>query len=312
LTMATIPNNTRPPLVSILMPFLNGGDGFRAALRSILNQTYDNWELLLCDDGSTDGSLALARSIRDERITVWSDGQRQGLAGRLNECLGRARGEFIARMDADDVSYPQRFRDQVAFLLAHPEIDLVGCSMLIFGEDGRPLGKRRLPVEHEQIVARPSLGFGVAHPTWMARAPWFQQHRYDPAALRYEDVELLYRSYTSSRFANLPDLLYGYREMRGGFHKRLRTRMGRVRYLYTRRNTAERRTFYQAALAESVKIVSDAALAAVSARYAMLRLREEPLSDLEAADWRDVFEASSGTNMGLAMSLQGSVEKSRA
>src|SRR6202171_1728731 len=193
--------NTRTPLVSVLMPFLNGGDGFKAALGSILNQTYDNWELLLCGDGSTDGSLALARSNRDERITVWSDGKRKGLAGRLNECLDRARGEFIARMDADDVSYPQRFRYQAEFLLAPPEIDLVGCRMLIFGEDGAPLRKPRLPIGHEQIVARPSLGFGVAHPTWMARASWFHQHRYDLTALRYEDVELLYRSYQSSRFA---------------------------------------------------------------------------------------------------------------
>jgi glycosyltransferase involved in cell wall biosynthesis len=300
----------RTPLVSVLMPFFNGGNDLRVALHSILNQSYDNWELLLCDDGSTDGSLALARSVRDERIKMWSDGKRTGLAGRLNECIDRARGEFIARMDADDVSYPERFCSQVEFLSAHPEIDLVGCSMLIFGEDGAPLGKRCLPVEHERIVAHPSLGFGVAHPTWMVRAPWFRRHPYDLSALRYEDVELLYRCYKSSRFANLPEILYGYREMRRGFRKRLKTRIGRVRYLHACHDASERATFYQAALAESLKIVSDAALVAFSARYAMLKLREGRLSDSESADWRQVFDAVNATEGGLAMSLNAAVWKS--
>ena len=304
--------NTGSPLVSVLMPFLNGGDGFKAALQSILNQTYDNWELLLCDDGSSDGSLELARSIRDERITAWSDGKRKGLAERLNECIDRARGEFIARMDADDVSYPERFRCQVEFLSTHPEIDLVGCSMLIFGEDGDSLGKRRLPAKHEQIVANPSLGFGVAHPTWMARAPWFHQHRYDASAVRYEDVELLYRSYKTSRFANLPELLYGYREMRGGFHKRLKTRIGRVRYLHLRHDNSERWTAYRAALMESVRIVSDAVLVAASARYAMLRLREERLSESETANWRNVFDSASEIQDWRAMSPSGSPVRLKA
>src|ERR1700733_10042004 len=144
--------NSQGPLISVLMPFYNAGDGFRTALGSILAQTYENWELLLCDDGSTDGSLALARSTQDERVIVWSDGQRQGLAARLNECIDRARGQFMARMDADDVSYPERFQKQVEFFGAHPEVDVVGCQMLIFGDHGELLGKRRLPEEHERIV----------------------------------------------------------------------------------------------------------------------------------------------------------------
>src|SRR5579872_1929530 len=142
-------SNSQAPLVSILMPFYNAGEDFRTALGSILAQTYENWELLLCDDGSTDGSLALARSFQDERVVVWTDGQRKGLAARLNECIDRARGRFMARMDADDVSYPERLQKQVEFLASHREIELVGCQMLIFGENNEPLGKRRLPEEHD-------------------------------------------------------------------------------------------------------------------------------------------------------------------
>jgi glycosyltransferase involved in cell wall biosynthesis len=287
--------NSQTPLVTILMPFYNAGKGFEAALHSILSQTYENWELLLCDDGSTDGSLSVARSIRDERVITWSDGTRKGLAGRLNECIDRARGEFIARMDADDISYPERFLKQVEFLLAHPETDLVGCQMLIFGEDGSPFGQRRVPQNHEGIVARPYLGFGLAHPTWMARAAWFRKYRYDPAALRYEDAELLYRSHENSRFANLPEILYGYREMRGGVWKRLQTRMGRIRYLKTH-SASKNAMYFRAAAAEAVKTVFDAALVATSARYAWLRVREQRLGPEQADGWRKVFDLANGTS----------------
>lgn len=269
------------------MPFFNAGGALLPAVHSILNQTYDNWELLLCDDGSNDGTLALARSIHDSRITVWSDGRRKGLAQRLNECIDRAQGEFMARMDADDISYPARFEKQIAYLKANPESDLIGCSLLIFGEDGQPLGKRCLPAGHEDIVARPELGFGLAHPTWMARAGWFRTHRYDADAVRYEDVELLYRAYRSSRFANLPQVLYGYREMHGGFLKRLKTRIGRTRYLAKKSGGW---TSSRAALAESVRVILDAAVVAASARYAMLRWREQRLTKLESAEWRGLWD----------------------
>ena len=279
------------PLVSVILPFLNAGPSFGPALRSMLQQTYSNWELLLCDDGSTDGSLAMAQSIRDPRVTVWSDGQTKGLAARLNECLLRARGELVARMDADDVSYPQRLQSQVTFLEAHPEIDVVGCRMLIFGESGSPLGKRPLPLQHEEIVSNPSAGFGLAHPTWMARAAWYRQHQYNPQALRFEDAELLHRTYLTSRFANLPQLLYGYRELRGGFRKRFKTRLGRVRYLHARSTETGPRLFYHAALAESLKVAADGLLALTGTRYSMLRLREEPLDSEERINWQSMLAA---------------------
>lgn len=276
------------PLVSVIMPFLNGGPAFGAALRSIQRQTYPNWELLLCDDGSNDGSLELARSLADPRVKVWSDGRRMGLAPRLNECLDRASGDLIARMDADDISFPDRFERQVGFLSGHPEVDVVGCPMLIFGEDGTPLGKRMAPLQHERIVADPALGFGLAHPTWMARADWYRQHRYDPTAIRFEDIELLYRAYRTSRFANLPELLYGYREMRGGFSKRLKTRMGRIRYLRLRRQAVGMGLLARAAVAETAKAASDALLALTGARYAMLKFREEQLSDQDLQMWNRI------------------------
>ena len=276
------------PHVSIILPFLNGGPAFEAALASVLRQSYRDWELLLCDDGSTDGSLKLARGIRDSRVIVWSDGRSKGLAARLNECIKRAHGSLIARMDADDLSYPLRLERQVDYLHAHPEVDVVGCRMLIFSEEGEPLGKRPTTLDHAGICANPSLGFGLAHPTWMARAAWYRRFLYDPKALRYEDAELLYRSHGTSRFANLPDLLYGYREMRGGLKKRFKTRVGRVRYLAANRNEFGTGMIIGSALAETAKIAADAALTSLGMRYTMLRRREEPLTAAELAEWQCV------------------------
>src|ERR1700730_9577639 len=100
--------STQAPLVSIAMPFYNCEATLAAALESVLRQTHTNWELLACNDGSSDESLPCVNSYRDSRVTVWSDGSRKGLAARLNECIDRARGRYIARMDADDITYPER------------------------------------------------------------------------------------------------------------------------------------------------------------------------------------------------------------
>src|SRR5882757_9219656 len=110
---------TRPE-ITIAMPFYNSAATIELSLRSLLNQTYGDFELLLCDDGSTDKGLAIARSFNDPRIICWSDGRRRHLAARLNECIGRARGDYLARMDADDISYPERFALQVDFLDSEP------------------------------------------------------------------------------------------------------------------------------------------------------------------------------------------------
>jgi hypothetical protein len=192
-------------------------------------------------------------------------------------------------MDADDISYPERLGQQVSFLDAHPEIDLLGCQVVIFGEEGQPLAKRCVPLTHAEITANPAANFGIVHPTWLATREWYRKHYYDPRAIRFEDVELLLRSYPTSRFANLPDVLHGYREPRGGFWKRCQSRVGRVRNLKSQREALGRRLYYRAALAEAVKLPSDAALTAFSFRYAMLRAREGRLSAAEVTEWETVY-----------------------
>ncbi|GBG13302.1 family 2 glycosyl transferase [Novimethylophilus kurashikiensis] len=169
-------------------------------------------ELLVIDDGSTDGSGDLATSIGDPRVYVLSETKNRGLAFRLNQGIDAARGKFIARMDADDFSFPQRLEKQLRFLESHPEIDLVGCRPVTFHDNGRPIGLFPLAKTHEEICANPSRGFYLAHPTWMGRTEWFRRHRYRiPEVRRAEDQDLLLRSYRDSQFACLPEVLLAYR-----------------------------------------------------------------------------------------------------
>src|ERR1700733_14082702 len=118
------------PIITIAMPFYNSAATLELAIRSLLNQSYGNFELLLCDDGSDDQGFAIARSFDDPRLICWSDGRRLRLAARLNECIDRARGLYLARMDADDIAYPDRLARQLAFLGSHPDVDLCSAGIM--------------------------------------------------------------------------------------------------------------------------------------------------------------------------------------
>jgi len=100
------------PAITLAMPFFNSAATLELAIRSLLNQSCGDFELLLCDDGSDDQSLAIAHSFSDPRVICWSDGRRLGLAARLNECIDRARGLYLATMDAGDIAYPNRLAQQ--------------------------------------------------------------------------------------------------------------------------------------------------------------------------------------------------------
>lgn len=201
------------PTISILLPAWNAEATLGIALRSLLTQTFSDFEVLLLDDGSIDGTVAVAQAIADPRVRVIHDNRRQGLARRLNQGIELARGRYIARMDADDVSFPERFARQVAYLDQHPQIDLVGCRAVAFRSDGEILGLLPFAGTHEAICARPWRGIPLPHPGWMGRREWFVRHRYGlPEVMRAEDQELLLRSHTESRFACIDEVLLGYRQ----------------------------------------------------------------------------------------------------
>lgn len=201
------------PLVSIALPAFNSARTIRAAVESILWQTYDNWELLVLDDGSSDATGSMVTELRDPRIRVLSDGLNRGLAVRLNQAMDLARGPLFARMDADDVAYPERMDKQVRFLEAHPEVDLLATRALAFRSDGTIRGVLPFRQSHAEICRRPWATFPLPHPTWMGRLAWFRAYRYRiPEVRRAEDHDLLLRAYPKSRFACLPEVLLGYRQ----------------------------------------------------------------------------------------------------
>ena len=220
------------PLVSIIMPVLNAERTLSSALRSIVAQTYEHWELILIDDGSRDSTLATARREADSRISVIEGGANLGLAARLNQAIGLSRGDYIARMDADDIAYPERLAAQVTFMLAHPECDLVGSAALIFDNAGRIKGKFLLRETHEDICASPWAGFALPHPTWLGKRGWFTRFGYRPDYKKTQDQDLLLRSYTESRFACMGQILLGYRQERRTLKKLLAGRWNFARSIF--------------------------------------------------------------------------------
>lgn len=191
-------------LVTIAIPIYNGAPYLRDAIHSVLNQSYKEWRLLLIDDGSTDDSLSIMREFEalDARIRVISDGQNRGLVARLNESVALTETKYYARMDADDIMYITRIEEELCFLEAHPEIDVVGTSIMTIDNKNNIVGSDL----HQGSVDR------FIHPSIMGRSEWFKANPYSDWAVRAEDFELWCRTSTRSRFWALDKPLLFYRE----------------------------------------------------------------------------------------------------
>lgn len=201
------------PLVSVLLPCCNGASTVGLALHSLLVQTFADFEILFLNDGSSDDSAVIAASFGDPRIRVLGDSRRLGLPVRLNQGVALAKGRFIARMDADDISFPKRFEKQIAFLEKNLSVDLVGCRAVAFTGDGEVIGLLPFAPSHDALCAQPWRNIPLPHPSWMGRRSWFQSHPYRlPEVRRAEDQELLLRSSKDSQFACLDDVLLAYRQ----------------------------------------------------------------------------------------------------
>jgi len=197
--------------VTIGIPFLNARRFLATAVRSVFAQTHQDWELVLVDDGSSDGSLDVVRRLDDPRVRLVRDGGHRGLCARLNQIAAMARGDYLARMDADDVMHPERIERQLALLGADPGLDVVDTATFTVDDDLTPLGVRGdRPLDcRPEAVLRDGL---LIHPTVTGRAEWFRRHPYDGAFVRAEDRELWMRTCATTRFARLEEPLFFYRE----------------------------------------------------------------------------------------------------
>lgn len=202
------------PLVSIIMPAYNAAATIGASIRGILGQTYENFELIVVDDGSQDNTAAIIRSFSDSRIRLIENPRNLKIARSLNIAIDAAKGKYLARSDADDINMPNRLEIQVNYMETHPEVDVVGSSMYLFNDSGNIIGglinkktEHQDMVQHIHWFAPP-----LCHPTIMARAEWLRRYRYGEQYFPGEDGDLFLRSYRQSKFANLPMFLYAWRD----------------------------------------------------------------------------------------------------
>ncbi len=198
------------PLITILMPVHNGAAYLKEAMDSMLGQSLNDFEFLIVDDASTDDSAAIVQGCKDPRIRFIRSRERLKLSGALNLGLDHARGRYIARMDADDISLRGRLEIQARFLENNPDIGLCGSWIRYFGAMNSVLKR---PLLHADIRAFTLIDTPFAHPTVMFRRDLMEQHqlRFDGSYFPTEDFELWTRAMRHFTMANLPEVLLHYR-----------------------------------------------------------------------------------------------------
>ena len=203
--------------ISILMGIYNCAPTLSEAIDSILAQTYEDWELILCDDGSKDNTYELANEYKEQypdKIILLQNEKNAGLNYTLNKCLQHATGEYVARMDGDDISLPERFQKEIEFLDGHPEYAIVSTSMIFFDENG-DWGRKN-------VIQKPEKKDFIKHSPVFCHAPCMIRreaiervggYTVDEKMLRFEDVNLWYKLYGAGyKGYNLEEPLYKMRD----------------------------------------------------------------------------------------------------
>jgi len=198
------------PKVTVLMPVYNGGKYLKEAIDSILNQTFIDFEFLIINDGSTDNSTEIVKSYDDKRINFVENEFNMGLASTLNKGLDIAKGEYIVRMDQDDISLPKRIEKQVEFMDKNPKIGICGSWAKFFGEMNFVAKYSRT---NREIITNSFYSCPMAHPTVIFRRESFNKYnlKYNPDFKTAEDYELWTRASRHIKFANIQKVLLNYR-----------------------------------------------------------------------------------------------------
>ncbi len=199
----------KKPLVSVVIAAYNASRFIKDAIDSVLNQTYSNLEIIVVEDGSVDNTLAVLQSFSDVRIKLLLNNKNQGLIYSLNKGLQYAKGEYIARFDADDICRPNRIESQLSFFLSS-QADIIGCDIERFGTIK---GTAKFPHSDAEIKIHMLFNNPMVHP-----AIFFHRELIDKGLFRYdekwkhvEDYELWVRLMDQCRFANIPKVLLKYR-----------------------------------------------------------------------------------------------------
>lgn len=209
-------NSLERPLVSVIIPVHNGCVYVKQAIESILSQSYQNFELIIIDDHSTDNTLEIIKQygkLYSNKIKVIRVKKRLGAYGAANVAIRQAKGEFIAPMDSDDVSHPERLKEQIEFFLHNKETIVVGTQARIIDKEGIVIGKKIFPLTHEEIYKKFLEVFPIVHPSCMIRRSLLPKKNqlYKNKYGVNDDYYTFFTFFEYGKFYNLPECLFDYR-----------------------------------------------------------------------------------------------------
>lgn len=216
----------KEPKVSVIMSVYNGMPYLKEAAESILDQTYKDIEFIIVDDASTDSSWKYLKFLNDKRVKLIKNKRNLGLAKSLNTALRQARGDFVARMDADDISMRTRLADQVKFLEKNPEIDICGTWAKLIDHKGNVIGEKKYPTDKNELIKVMPLYNPIIHSTLMVRKKVFTALKgYNPAYDYAEDYELLARAAKKFAMGNIDEFTL---KLRVGINRRSTKQMAKL------------------------------------------------------------------------------------
>ena len=202
------------PLISVVMSVYNDRDYLAIAIESILNQTFTDFEFLIIDDGSSDGSKEIIKNYasKDKRIKFIKNPENLGLATSLNKLIKLSRGEYIARMDADDESFPERFEKQINYFNKFPETDVLGTGAIIIDNKNKILERKKMPNSYDKFYKNLFYNTCFIHPSVMARKRFYLPNNlYKEEFLRSEDWYIWADNFGKFKYSNLDEYLLKYR-----------------------------------------------------------------------------------------------------
>jgi glycosyltransferase involved in cell wall biosynthesis len=197
--------------ISVIMPVYNSANYLHAAIESILKQSFENFEFIIVDDGSTDDSLAIINSYHDKRIILIVNKENKGIVNALNEGLKLSRGKYVARMDADDISFTERFAIQYQYLAQHPTCKLCGSFAIAIDSNGNKLNLLKRPISNDEIKIQQLFKNSFIHPTVMIDRLIAQKFLYQEQYLFAEDFFLFSQICLSYDVHNINEPLLFYR-----------------------------------------------------------------------------------------------------
>jgi glycosyltransferase involved in cell wall biosynthesis len=225
------------PKVSVVMPVYNTEKYIQEAIESILNQTYTDFEFIIINDGSTDRTKEIIQSYKDSRIRYLENVHNSDIVTTLNKGLDYATGEYIARMDADDIAMKDRLKEQNRFLDRHDEIGVVGSAMIVFNEKGE---ENLFPYSTTPGMAKAELMFNssLGHPTVMIRKRCLENIRHEAEYQGLEDFVMWWRIAQRYPIVSLKKPLLKYRKHTDQVTKnRSKEFYDRFNVIYTGKNT---------------------------------------------------------------------------